>query len=139
MRQDGGCHCGNLTYAFETTKPLEQLGLRACMCRFCRTHGARNTSDPDGSVAIRVRDPAKLSRYVFGLTTAEFLVCRTCGAYIGALLEDEGRRWVTINVNTLLTPPALDAPIVPHDFDAEDPEGRVDRRKKNWTPVTEFS
>jgi hypothetical protein len=27
---------------------------------------------------------------------------------------------------------------VPHDFDAEDPAGRIARRKCNWTPVVEF-
>ena len=87
-RFEGGCHCGNLSYVFETTADLEALGLRACMCTFCRRHGARNTSDPKGSVRIWVRDGAKLNRYSFGLRTADFLLCRECGAYIGAMLED---------------------------------------------------
>jgi hypothetical protein len=137
-RFEGGCHCGNLSYVFETTMELEALGLRACMCTFCRRHGARNTSDPKGSVRIRVRDGGKLNRYSFGLRTADFLLCRDCGAYIGAMLEDAGRRWMTVNVNTLLTPPALDASIVPNVFDAEDTATRVDRRIAKWTPVLEF-
>ena len=52
----GGCHCGNLSFVFEATAPLESLGLRACMCSFCRAHGARNTSDPNGTIRISVRD-----------------------------------------------------------------------------------
>jgi hypothetical protein len=135
---EGGCHCGNVTYVFETTAELEALGLRACMCTFCRRHGARNTSDPNGSMRIRVRDASRLNRYSFGLRTADFLLCRECGSYIGAMLEDGGARWMTVNVNTLLTPPGLDAPIVPNVFDAEDTATRIARRKTKWTPVVEF-
>ena len=137
-RLEGGCHCGNLRYVFETNKDLEALGLRACMCTFCRRHGARNTSDPDGTVRIRVSDVAKLNRYSFGLRTAEFLLCRECGTYIGAMLEDHDGRWMTVNVNTLLTPPGLDTPIVPNVFDAEGTATRIERRKAKWTPVVEF-
>jgi len=160
-RFEGGCHCGNLSYVFEASAPLETLGLRADMCGFCRAHGARNTSDPNGAMRIRVRDAAKLKRYRFGLKTADFLVCGRCGVYIGALLDDGGespptprlrragertlgRRsfsvggWFTVNANTFRDRPALDFPAVPHDFDAEDAAGRIARRKRNWTPVVEF-
>jgi hypothetical protein len=138
QRYDGGCHCGNLAYVFETTADLEALGLRACQCGFCRAHNARNTSDPHGSVHITVREATQLNRYRFALQTADFLICRSCGVYIGALLSDDGRSWFTVNVNTLLPPPGLDAVIVPHDFGAEDGTSRVDRRKSKWTPVVEF-
>ena len=137
-RFEGGCHCGNLAYVFEASVPLETLGLRADMCSFCRAHGARNTSDPNGTMRIRVRDTAKLERYRFGLKTADFLVCKQCGVYIGALLEDGGRAWFTVNANTFFEKPALDFPAAPHDFDAEDAPGRIARRKRNWTPVAEF-
>jgi hypothetical protein len=133
---EGGCHCGNLTYVFEASAGLEVLGLRADMCSFCRAHGARNTSDPNGAVRIKVREPALLERYRFGLKTADFLVCRRCGVYIGALLED---RWFTVNVNTFKDRPPLDAAVVPHDFDAEDVPTRIARRKARWTPVGEIA
>jgi hypothetical protein len=134
----GGCHCGNLSYVFEASATLEALGLRADMCGFCRAHGARNTSDPNGAMRIRVRDATKLERYRFGLKTADFLVCGRCGVYIGALLEDAGQAWFTVNANSFADKPALDFPAVPHDFDAEDAAGRIARRKRNWTPVAEF-
>lgn len=133
---EGGCHCGNLTYVFEASAGLDVLGLRADMCSFCRAHGARNTSDPNGAMRIRVREPALLERYRFGLKTADFLVCRRCGVYVGALLED---RWFTVNVNTFNAPPPPDAHAVPHDFDAEDVATRVARRKAGWTPVKEIA
>jgi hypothetical protein len=134
-RFEGGCHCGNLSYVFEASAPLETLGLRADMCSFCRAHGARNTSDPNGTIALRVRDASLLERYRFALKTADFLICRRCGVYAGALLEHEGESWFTVNVNTFREPPPLDAPIVPRDFDAEDGPMRIARRKQSWTPV----
>ena len=138
IRVEGGCHCGNLAYVFEASAGLEVLGLRADMCSFCRAHGARNTSDPNGAMRIKVRDAAKLSRYRFALKTADFLICTNCGVYIGAMLEDGGKAWFTVNANSFHAPPALDFPLVPHDFDAEDVPTRIARRKARWTPVAEF-
>ena len=137
-RFEGGCHCGNLSYVFEASAGLDVLGLRADMCSFCRAHGARNTSDPNGAMRIAVRDAAKLKRYRFGLKTADFLLCADCGVYIGAMLEDGGKAWFTVNVNSFREKPALDFPMVPHDFDAEDVLTRIARRKARWTPVVEF-
>jgi hypothetical protein len=73
------------------------------------------------------------------LKTADFLVCRDCGVYIGALLEDGGKSWFTVNVNTFRENPPLDFPAVPHDFDSEDTHTRIARRKAKWTPVAEFA
>jgi hypothetical protein len=135
---EGGCHCGNLAYVFEASASLEALGLRADQCSFCRAHGARNTSDPNGTMRIAVRDPKRLSRYRFGLKTADFLVCSECGVYIGALMEEGGQRWMTVNVNTFRPPPPDDFPIVPADYDGEDVSARIARRKQRWTPVAAF-
>jgi hypothetical protein len=138
QRYEGGCHCGNLFYVFEANAALEDLGLRACMCRFCRAHGARNTSDPNGTMQIDIRSPDRLVRYRFGLRTADFLLCAHCGVYIGALLPDDGAGWFTVNVNTFHEPLALDFPIQPVVYDSEDVGGRVDRRRTKWTPVMSF-
>jgi hypothetical protein len=137
-RFEGGCHCGNLWYVFEASAPLDALGLRACMCSFCRAHGARNTSDPRGSMQIDVRSADRLVRYRFGLRTADFLLCAHCGTYVGALLPDGEHGWFTVNVNTFREPPPLDFPIQPIVYDNEDVGGRVDRRKTKWTPVASF-
>jgi len=134
----GGCHCGNLSFVFEATAPLESLGLRTCMCSFCRAHGARNTSDPNGTIRISVRDGARLERYRFGLKTSDFLICRTCGVYIGAHLPHPGGGWFTVNVNAFDDKPSLDVPFEPHVFDAENAKARVSRREGRWTPVAEF-
>lgn len=137
-RFEGGCHCGNLAYVFEASADLQTLGLRACQCRFCRAHGARNTSDPKGTMRLIVRDPKSLLRYRFGLGTADFLICGGCGVYIGAMVSDAQGAWMTVNANTFYPLPPSDFPIVPHVYEAEDASSRIARRKEKWTPVIEF-
>jgi hypothetical protein len=138
-RYEGGCHCGNLAFAFEASAPLEVLGLRADQCSFCLAHGARNTSDPDGTISISVRDVGALQRYRFGLRTADFLICVRCGVYIGALMEEGGRSWFTVNANAFHPPPAGNFPVAPADYEGEDVRARVARRKARWTPVIAFT
>jgi hypothetical protein len=132
---EGGCHCGNLSYVFETSVGLHVLGLRACQCSFCRRHNARTTSDPKGTIRVSVREPGKLHRYRFGLKTADFLICADCGVYIGAALEDGGKGWMTVNVNTFRSPPPFEFTGTPHDFESETAGDKIDRRKAKWTPL----
>ena len=134
----GGCHCGNISYDFDASVRVEALGLRACQCSFCRAHGARTTSDPNGEIRINVRDKEKLQRYRFGLKTADFLICRACGVFVGALMAVNGKCFFTVNANTFKPPPAYDIIAVARDFSAEDTGGRADRRSAMWTPVMEF-
>ena len=138
-RFEGSCHCGNLAFLFEASAPLETLGLRADQCSFCRAHGARNTSDPNGTIFISVRDADALIRYRFGLGTADFLICARCGVYIGALMEDGGKSWFTVNANAFRPPPRDDFPVAPADYDGEDAPARIARRKAKWTPVSAFA
>ena len=135
-RHEGACHCGNLTFVFEASAPLETLGLRADRCSFCCAHAARHTSDPRGTISIAVRDADALVRYRFGHRTADFLICARCGVYIGALMEDQGKSWFVINANALRPPPGDDLPILLANLDGEDVSARIARRKERWTPVT---
>jgi hypothetical protein len=134
----GGCHCGNISYVFDASARVEALGLRAGLCRFCRALGARTTSDPNGEIRIDVRDKEKLQRYRFGLKTADFLICRACGVFVGALMAENAKRFFTVNANSFKPPPAYDIIAVAKDFGAEDTGGRSARRAQMWTPVTEF-
>lgn len=134
----GACHCGNISYVFDASAGVEALGLRACQCSFCRAHGARTTSDPNGEIRIAVRDPEKLQRYRFGLKCSDFLICRACGVFVGALLTTNAKRFFTVNANTFKPPPPYDIIAVAKDFSTEDTGGRTDRRARMWTPVVEF-
>src|SRR5436309_3390474 len=97
----GTCHCGNIAIALTTSRPTGRLPLRACACSFCRRHAARTVADPLGRARIEVADPAHLSRYRFGLGTAEFVICARCGNYAAAVLRKPPRAWATLNANLL--------------------------------------
>jgi hypothetical protein len=130
----GSCHCGNLEAVFETPSAPEDLVVRSCGCSFCRRHGARCVSDPAGAVRIVVHDPALLLRYGFGLRTADFLVCRRCGVYLGAVMAAE-RAVATINVNTFDPPHPFERAGVPMDYGRETERERRNRRAAGWTPA----
>lgn len=136
MRFEGRCHCGNLEVTFETSQPPAALPLRECGCTFCRRHGSVAVTDPAGSLEVRVRDPGEVSRYRFGLRTADFLVCRTCGVFVAAVATIEGATLATLNSNVLDARPALTQRPVPVDYDGETTEARLSRRRRVWTPAT---
>ncbi len=131
---EGSCHCGNIAVSFETRSDPASLPLRACGCGFCRRHGARTMTDPRGRARIVVRDPGLLSRYSFGLHTAEFYVCARCGAYAAAVLRDGEAAFATVNAN-LFDDPGLDRAAQPVSYEGESREDRIARRKRTWTPV----
>ena len=136
LRLSGACHCGNLALTFETACDPGVLAVRACGCSFCRRHGGRTVSDPQGRVEFVVRDPALLNRYSFGLGTAQFLVCRTCGVYVGAVMADAGSAYAIININALHTPEVFARAAVPVSYDRESATERRARRRALWTPAT---
>jgi len=130
----GSCHCGALRIELETARAPEELSLRECQCTFCRKHGSRNTSDPDGRTRI-VAERGALVRYRFGLRTADFFVCARCGIYVACVLDDA---FSSINTRVLDEADAarLSQTAQPMDFGGEDVAGRVDRRRQKWTPTT---
>lgn len=134
----GGCHCGNIAVVFETRRKRKALRPRACQCGFCRAHGARTVADPEGTLRIAVADAALCSFYRFGLQTAEYLVCRDCGVYVAAVMQDADAAWATLNVNALSDAAKFPKKTLPVDYDAEDATGRMARRRTAWTPVIDL-
>jgi len=132
---EGGCHCGNVSLRFETATAPAAFTVRACGCSFCRRHATRTIADPAGHMHIAVRDPAKLSRYRFGLRTADFLVCRECGVYLGAVYHEGGGSYGLVNTWALAAREAFSQPSTPTDHDAETEPARRARRRATWTPT----
>jgi hypothetical protein len=132
----GSCHCGNLSFEFETTLAPEALPLRACQCTFCRRHGALSTSDPAGQVRLKVAEPELLQRYRFGLGITDFLICRRCGVYLMAMMDIDGWRYAVLSANALECRAAMTSPVAPMEYGGEDEAARLARRKQRWTPVT---
>ncbi|MGE5625286.1 MAG: GFA family protein [Bacillota bacterium] len=135
MRLKGGCHCGNLGLEFETGTAPAELPLRACQCTFCRAHGVLSVSDPKGSVSVSAGDAALVQRYRFGLGVTDFLICRRCGVYLLAMVEQDGERYAVINANVLERRGELSGLPQPMDYGGEDAAARLARRKTRWTPI----
>src|SRR5579885_3592382 len=127
----GSCHCGAIRIAYTSDKTPEEMRPGRCSCSFCRRHGARTMGDPAGSVAFHAAAGA-LSRYRLGIT--DYLLCSKCGAYVGAVMEDEGRLIATLNVNSLDIRDSFDPAPPLHVYDGEDEQRRRSRRRKFWMP-----
>jgi hypothetical protein len=131
----GGCHCGNIELRVTLTKPPEEMEVRADQCSFCRKHDALSISDPAGLARIAVRDERLLSRYRFGLKTADFYVCARCGVYVAAVCETAAGLKAVVNIRALTDCVRFTAPPRPMSYEGEDVAGRLARRTARWMPV----
>jgi hypothetical protein len=131
----GGCHCGNLRLTLRLAVAPSAAPLRACSCSFCRGHGTRTTSDPNGAVELRAADWSLVERYRFGTRTADYLVCRRCGVYVGAVCETAAGPRAVINTNCLDSRAAFTGVAAPSDRDGEATADRTARRAATWTPA----
>jgi hypothetical protein len=128
----GSCHCRNIRFRLEWTPEPTEIPARACTCSFCSKRGGLWTSCPDGTLEISVRDPALLSRYLFGTRTAEFLVCSRCGVApaVTSLINDQLYAVVSVNAFDNVDPSMIRRAAA--TFDGETEEVRLARRTRNW-------
>ena len=132
----GSCHCGGVEVAFVTAVPPAETEVRACQCSFCRMHGAQAVSDPQGRISFSETTAGALRRYRFALGTADYILCGTCGAYLGAVLREEtGGGYGIVNIRVLDEPDIFTQPPQPFVYDAEDEAARIARRRRRWTPL----
>ena len=129
VRHAGGCHCGLIRVTFESAKPLAP---RACMCTFCRKHGARSVSDPDGDAQIDCA--VEPIAYRFASRAADYLICPRCGVYVGAVTGLPEARLATLNLNAF-DDPRPDLVAEPVSYDGETAEEKAERRRERWTPA----
>jgi hypothetical protein len=136
MLHTGGCHCENISVRLRLSKPPEQMLLRSCSCSFCRSHGTRTLSDRDGMAEIAASDWSLVERYRFGSRTADYVLCRRCGVYIGAVCETGSGMRAVINVNCLDDRAAFTQIPAAPVYDGEATDARLERRSTNWMPAT---
>jgi hypothetical protein len=136
MLHTGGCHCGNIGLQLRLSRSPKQTPLRSCSCAFCRSHGTRTVSDRDGSAQITASDWSMVERYRFGSRTADYLLCRRCGVYVGAVCETGAGLRAVANVNCLDDRAAFTQTPAAPDYDGEATDDRLARRANNWMPVT---
>ncbi len=128
----GRCHCGNISFALDWDPDPAEIPARACGCTFCVKHGGVWTSSPRASLAVTIAEPALVSTYAFGTRTATFHVCARCGVVPFVTSEIDDRLYAVVNVNTL---DDVDPSWLRHsaaNFDGEDVESRLARRKRGW-------
>jgi hypothetical protein len=134
----GSCHCGNIAFRFHWTPDPVEIPARACDCTFCVKHGGLWTSNPKGALEIAVRDPSGVSKYAFGTKTADFHVCKGCGAVPVVTSAIEGRLYAVVSVNAFDNVDRAMLRPKPASFDCEDVGERLDRRKSRWIPSVRF-
>ena len=132
----GSCHCGNVSIVFETDLRPRDMVPRACQCSFCRLHSSAAVSDPAGHIMFSVREPEHLNRYTFGLGSTEFLICRTCGVYMGAFMLDGEKAFANVMAGTLDARAKISSAPIPVHRSQENLEERRTRRRAMWTPET---
>jgi hypothetical protein len=130
----GGCHCGKLRIELTTSIEAAELRPRACDCSFCTKHGAAYVSDPDGKLRIVGSD--SMADYRQGSGTARMILCRACGVLVAAVLEENGRRYGTVN-SKCLDGVTFGAPqaVSPQTLGVADKKARWTRL---WTPDVEI-
>jgi hypothetical protein len=129
---NGKCHCGNIAVELEWDGSSTEVPARACGCSFCVKHGGVWTSNPKARLAVTIRNPALVSPYAFGTRTATFHVCSRCGAVPIVTSEIEDHLYAVVNVNVLEDVDPAWLRRTSADFEGEDVEYRLARRKRNW-------
>lgn len=128
----GKCHCGNIAFELDWEGEPPEIPARACGCSFCVKHGGVWTSNPRATLAVAVGNPALLSKYAFGTRTATFYVCSRCGTVPLVTSEIADHLYAVVNVNAFdnVDPSWLRRSAA--NFEGEDVESRLARRKRNW-------
>ena len=128
----GGCHCGVIRYVINWPRDESNIPVRQCGCTFCQKHGGSWTSNPRAELIAEISDNSKLSRYRFGTATADFFVCSSCGNVPFVSSEIDGKTYSVVNVNTFENTDGLTFSVSATDFEGEDTDSRLERRKRNW-------
>jgi len=131
---EGACHCGSVVVWFETKQAPEALQVRADGCGFCRRHGAKSVTDPEGWLEFRAA-PGSLRRYQFAHKSADFLLCAECGVYVGAVADIDGRTLGVLNAVGADIQAFAGRDADPVDYEGETLAERNARRSQRWTPA----
>ena len=132
MRITGKCHCGNIALELEWPGEHPEIPARACGCSFCVKHGGVWTSNPASGLRVTLGDASLVSRYSFGTETATFHVCSRCGAVPVVTSEIDDHLYAVVNVNVLENVDPSWLRRAGANFDGEDVDSRLARRKRNW-------
>lgn len=132
MLIQGKCHCGNIAFSLRWEPDPVEIPARACTCSFCTKHGGVWTSNPNGALEVRVKEPSRVSKYAFGTGTAEFHICTRCGAVPVVTSEIDDHLYAVVSVNAFEDVDSSLLHRTPANFASEQKGDRLARRKRNW-------
>jgi len=135
---NGKCHCGNIAFELDWQGNPDEIPARACGCSFCTRHGGVWTSNASSRLTVIIGDPALVSKYSFGTRTATFHVCSRCGTVPIVTSEIGNHLYAVVNVNTLENIEQAWLRRASANFEGEDVESRLERRKRNWIADVRF-
>jgi hypothetical protein len=93
-------------------------------------------ADGAGLLELTADDWNLIERYRFGSRTADYIVCRRCGVYIGAICETTAGMRAVVNVNCLADRASFTQVPSASDYEGETTEARLSRRAQRWMPAT---
>ena len=130
----GSCHCRAVDVTFEPSVPVEKLPLRSCDCSFCQRFGAKYTSDAQGQMRLRFAEQA-IIRYRFETEGFDALICRTCGSYVGGIMETPEGLFGVLNVVGAGIAALAALPATAYTPSNDGKAERQDARRQRWTPT----
>jgi hypothetical protein len=139
MLVQGSCHCGNISFGLTWEPEPTEIPARVCGCSFCTKHGGVWTSNPSGALTVTVREPALVSKYSFGTSTAVFHICSHCGIVPFVTSEIDNRVYAVVSVNAFNNVPPSLLRRSAADFEGENVESRLARRRRGWIANVRFT
>jgi len=139
MQIQGSCHCGNISFGLMWEPEPTEIPARACNCSFCTKHGGVWTSSPTATLAVTVREPALVSKYSFGTSTAVFHICSRCGIVPVVTSEIDNLLYAVVSVNAFNNVPPSLLRRSAADFESENLKSRLARRKRGWIADVRFT
>jgi hypothetical protein len=135
----GACHCGNIRFVLRWPEPAAEISVRKCGCTFCCKHAGAWTSHRRSKLEVEVGDLASVSKYHFGTKTADFYICSNCGVVPFVTSEIDAHDYAVVNVNAFDDVANISLVSTSTDFEGENLDNRLERRKRNWIPHVRIS
>ena len=86
-------------------------------------------------MTVHAVEESCLQRYRFGTGTADCVLCSRCGTVVAVLFDSGSGVFGVVNANAIEPEPSDLPPPVRVSFAGETLDGRLERRKRTWTPV----
>lgn len=135
----GSCHCANIKFVLTWPENTTNIATRECSCSFCKKHGGAWTSNVDATLRGIIENSAAISKYQFGSKTAEFFICSQCGAVPFVVSDVDNHTYAVVNTNCFDDFASFTFNSEETDFEGEETDDRLARRKSRWIGQVEIS